>query len=80
MFFNKSSFKREVYSDTILFQETRKISTNLNLILKATKERRTKKTPKVSRREKAEINEIEIKKTITNNEKKTSSLKDKQNR
>ena len=80
MFFNKSSFKREVYSDTILFQGTRKISTNLNLILKATKERRTKKTPKVSRREKAEINEIEIKKTITNNEKKTSSLKDKQNR
>ena len=63
----KSSSKREVYSNTILPQETRKISNNLILHLKELeKEEQTK--PKVSRRKeiikiRAEINEIETKKT-----------------
>ena len=64
---SKSSSKREVYSNTILPQETRKISNNLTLRLKQLeKEEQTK--PKVSRRKeiikiRAEINEIETKKT-----------------
>ena len=66
---SKSCSKREVYSNTILPQETRKISNKQsNLTPKAIRERRTKK-PKASRRKKiiktrAEINEIETKKTI----------------
>ena len=41
---SKSSSKREVYSNTILPQETRKISNKQpNLIPKAIRERRTKK-------------------------------------
>ena len=66
---SKSSSKREVYSYTSLHQETRKISiNNLTLHLKELeKEEQTK--PKVSRRKeiikiRAEINEIEKKKTI----------------
>ena len=65
----KSSSKREVYSNTILPQETRNISNKQsNRMLKTTRDRRTKK-PKVSRRKeiikiRAEINEIETKKTI----------------
>ena len=66
---SKSSSKREVYSYTSLPQETRKISkNNLNLHLKELeKEEQTK--PKVSRwkliiKIRAEINEIETKKTI----------------
>ena len=47
----KSSSKREVYSNTILPQETIKISNEQpNLTLKVTRERRritTKKTPKL---------------------------------
>ena len=64
---SKSSSKREVYSNTILPQET-EISNNLTLYLKQLeKEEQTK--PKVSRRKEiikitAEINEIEMKKTI----------------
>ena len=64
----KSSSKREVYSNTISPQETRKISNKQsNPTLKTTRERITK--PKVSRRKeiiniRAEINEIEMKKTI----------------
>ena len=64
---SKSSSKREVYSNTILPQET-EISNNLTLYLKQLeKEEQTK--PKVSRRKeiikiRAEINEIEMKKTI----------------
>ena len=64
----QSSSKREVYSNTSLPKETRKISNNLVLHLKELeKEEQTK--PKVSRRKeiikiRAEINEIEIKKTI----------------
>ena len=66
---NKSSSKREVYSYTSLPQETRKTSNKQsNLTPKGTRERRTTQ-PKVSRRKeiikfRAEINEIETKKTI----------------
>ena len=67
---SKSGSKREVYSYTSLPKETRKISNNLTLCLKEPeKEEKTK--PKVSRRKeiikiRAEINEIETKKTIAN--------------
>ena len=69
MGYSKSSSKREVYSNTILPQEARKISNKQsNLSPKGTIERR-QKNPKVSRRKeiikiRAEINEIETKKTI----------------
>ena len=65
---SKSSSKREVYSSTILPQETRKISNNLTLNLKQLeKEEQTK--PKVSRRKeiikiRSEITEKEMKETI----------------
>ena len=64
---SKSSSEREGYSNTILPQETRRISSKqLKLTPKATRER-TK--PKVSRRKEitkiiVEINEIEMMKTI----------------
>ena len=64
----KSSSKREVYSNTILPQETRNISNKQpNLTPKAIRERRTK-MPKVSRRKevikiRSEINEKEMKET-----------------
>ena len=63
---SKSNSKQEAYSNTILPQETRKISNNLTLDLKELeKEQQTK--PKVSRRKetikiRAEINEIGTKK------------------
>ena len=66
---SKSGSKREVYSSTILHQETRKISNKQPKNLKQLeKEEQTK--PKVSRwkeiiKIRAEINEIEAKKTIT---------------
>ena len=68
---SKSSSKREVLrgSNTILPQETRKISNKQTTpILKAIRERRTK-TPKVSRRKeiikiRSEINEKEMKEMI----------------
>ena len=59
---SKSSSKREVYSNTILLQETRKIlNRQLNFTPKATGKRRKKKNPKISRRKEiiniqAEIN------------------------
>ena len=65
---SKSSSKREVYINTILPQETRNISKKQpNLIPKAIRERRTKKS-KVSRRKeiikiRSEINEKEMKET-----------------
>ena len=69
MGYSKSSFKREVYSNTILCQETSKISNiRLTLYLKELeKEEQTK--PKVSRRKeitkvRTYIHEIETKKTI----------------
>ena len=63
---SKRSSKREVYSNTIFPQETRKIS-NLNLHLKERKKEEQTK-PKVSRRKeiikiRAEISEIQRKKT-----------------
>ena len=63
---SKSSSKREAYSNTILPQETRKISNKQPILTpKATRERITK--PKISRRKeiikiRAEINEVEMKK------------------
>ena len=62
----KSSSKRDVYSNTSLSQETRKISNNLTLHLEQLEKEQTR--PKVSRRKeimniRAEINEIEMKKT-----------------
>ena len=64
---NESSSKREVYSNTILPQETRKISNNLTLHLKQLEKEQTK--PKVSRRKeiiniRAEINKTVMKKVI----------------
>ena len=67
---SKNSSKREVYSNTILPQETRKISNKQpNLTPKAIRERRTKNPPKVSRRKeiikiRSKINEKEMKDTI----------------
>ena len=64
---SKRSSKREVYSNTLLLQETKKISHKLTLHLnQLEKEEYTK--PKVSRRKeiikiRAEINEIKMKKT-----------------
>ena len=67
----KSSSKREVYSNTILPQETRKTSNRQpNFTPKTTgKRRRTTKTPKIRRRKeiikiRAEVNEKEMKETI----------------
>ena len=65
---SKSSSKREVYSNTILPQETRNIlNKQTNLTLKQLKKK--KKNPEVSRRKeiikiRSEINEKEMKKTI----------------
>ena len=65
---NRSSAKREIYSNTSLPQETRKISNKQsNLTPRGTRERRTK--PKVRRRKeiikiRSEINEKGMKETI----------------
>ena len=68
---SKSSSNREVYSNTILPQETRNISKKQpNLTPKAIRERRTKKPLKVSRRK--EI--IKIRSEINEKEKKRASL------
>ena len=61
----KGSSKREVYRNTSLPQETRKISKNLTLHLTELEKEQTK--PKLSRRKeiikiRAEINEMETKK------------------
>ena len=70
---SKSSSKREVYSNTLLPQETRNISNKQpNLTPKAIRERKTKqnkKNPKLSRRKeiikiRSEINEKEMKEMI----------------
>ena len=66
---SKSSYKREVYSCTSLPKETRKTSSKQsNLTPKGTRERRTNKTQSQQRKEiikiRAEINEIDTKKTI----------------
>ena len=67
---SKSSSKREVYSSTILPQETRKTSNRQpNFIPKTTGKRSTKKKKKISRRKEilkfqAEINGKKIEETI----------------
>ena len=67
---SKCSSRREVYSNKILPQETRKTSNRQpNFTPKTTGKRRTKKNPKISRRKEiidicTEINEKEMKKTI----------------
>ena len=63
----QNSSKREVYSNKILPQETRKISNKQPVFTpKVTRERRTNKTQLVEEiiKIRAEINEIEMKKTI----------------
>ena len=65
MAYSKSCSKRDVYSNTILPQEIRKISNNLTLHLKQLDKKQTKPF-KVSRRKeiikiREEINEIETK-------------------
>ena len=82
MGFSKSSSKREVYSNTILPQETKIISNKQpNLIPKAIRERTNKKPLKVSRRKEiikiwSEINEKEMKEKIAKiNKTKTGSLR-----
>ena len=70
---SESSSKREVHSNTILPQETRKIlNRQPNFIPKMTGKRRLKKKTKISRRKeiikiRTEINEKEMKETIVKN-------------
>ena len=80
---SKSSSKREVYSNSISPQETRKISHNLTLHLKQLEKEEQRKL-KVSRRKeiikiRAEINEIEMKKTTANINKTKSCFSEKIN-
>ena len=73
MGWSKNSTKREVYSNTILPQETRTISNRQPNFTPKTTGKRTKNS-KTSRRKKiikiwAEINEKEIKETLANKSK-----------
>ena len=66
---SKSSLKREVYSKTILPQETRKTSNRQPNFTPKTTGKRTTTTTKISRRKEiikiqAEINDKEMKETI----------------
>ena len=76
---SKSSSKREVYSNTILTQETRKTSHRQpNFTPKTIGKRRT--NPQISRRKeivnmRAEINEKEMKKIVKINKIKTGFLR-----
>ena len=80
----RSSFKREVYSNTILPQETRKISNKqLNLHLKEPEKEQTK--PQISRRKeimkiRAETNETKPKKTTAKINKTKSWFFEKMNK
>ena len=84
---SKSSSKREVYSNTILPQETRKtLNRQLNFTPTTTGNRRktTRKKPKISRRKeiikiRAEINEKEVKEIIVNINKTETSFFEKIN-
>ena len=82
---SKSRSKRDFYSNTILSQETRKISNKQsNLTPQAIRERRTK-NPKVSRRKeiikiRSEINEKEMKETIAKINKTKSWFSEKINK
>ena len=84
---SKSSSKREVYSNTILPQETRKTSSRQpNFTPKITGKRRKKENPKISRRRKeiikiwAEINVKEIKEPVVKINKTKSWFFEKINR
>ena len=85
MGFSKSSSKREVYSDTIISQETRKTSIdNLTLKLKQL-EKEEQNPPKVSRKKeiikiRAEISEKEMKETLAKINKTKSRLFEKINK
>ena len=78
---SKTSFKREVYSNTLLTQETRKISNKQSKLTPKELKKEEQTKPNVSRRKemikiRAEINEIETKKTIGKiNEIKADSLR-----
>ena len=81
---SKSSFKREVYSNTILPQETRNISNKLTLHLKQL-EKEEQKHLKLSRRKeiikmRSEINEKEMKEMIAKVSKTKSWLFEKINK
>ena len=86
MWCSKSSSKREVYSNTIQPQETRKtLNRQPNFIPKTTGKRRTKKPQKISRRKEiikiqAEINEKEVKETIVKINKTKSWFLEKTNK
>ena len=76
---SKSSSKREVYSNTILPQETKTSQINNLTLHQKQLEKEGQNTPKVSRRNeiteiRAEINEIETKKTIVKINKTKSKL------
>ena len=83
---SKRSSKREVYSNTILPQETRKtMNRQPNFTPKTTGKRRRKTNPKISRRKEiikilAEINEKEMKETIVKMNKTKSCLFEKINK
>ena len=82
---SKSTFKREIYSNTILHQETRKTSNRQpNFTPKATGKRRRKK-PQISRMKEiikiwAEINEKEMKEKIVKTNKTKSWFFEKINK
>ena len=83
---SKSSSKREVYSNTILPQETRKtLNRQSNFTPKTTRKRITTKKYKISRRKEiikisAEINEKEMKETIVKINKTKSQFFEKINK
>ena len=71
MGYSKRSPKREVYSNTILPQETRKISNKQPKLTPKAIEKEEQKTRKISRRKeiikiRSEINEKEMKETVAN--------------
>ena len=80
---SKSSSKKEVYSNTILPQETFEINNLTSHLKQLEKEEQTK--PKISRRKeiinnKVEINEIETKKTIAKIDETQSRFSEKINK
>ena len=58
---SKSTFKREIYSNTILHQETRKTSNRQPNFTPKTTGKRTTTTKKISRRKEIIKNQAEIK-------------------
>jgi len=85
MKFSKSSSKKEVYSNTIQPQETRKILNRQPNSTSRACGKRTKKNPEVSKRKeitktRAETNEEEMKETVVKINKAKVLSEDKQNR